>query len=160
MNYRGDDYVMGHLLRRAREVGEATLLVDLITGEAAPAVLLVPEVRSAIDSYVRWLPTLVTSHRTSMDYVRSARMTLAFDLSVQRPARFAPQCLESPYCCRVDIEDDRGKVWSKELRDWWYPEPPFDGATPRRRRLQRVLVRLGQLIRSVWARQRLDWAAA
>jgi hypothetical protein len=160
MNYRGDDYVMGHLLRRAREVRDATLRIDLLTGSAAPGSLLTPEVRESVQSYVRWLPQLVASHRTDMRYVRAAHMTISFDLSVERPARYAPDCIESPYVCRVVIQDDRGKEWSAEIRDWWFPEPT--AGLPRRARsgLVRVIVRLGQIIRTVWARESLRGAAA
>src|SRR5260221_2518390 len=122
MNYRGDDYVMGHLLRRAREVGEGTLIVDFLSGKAAPSSLLTPAVRDSVDGYAKWFPKQVEREGTSLKYVRAARMTIAFDRRTQREARHAPGCLESPYVCRVEIEDDRGKVWAVELRDWWYPE--------------------------------------
>ena len=154
MNYRGDDYVMGHLLRRAREVGEGTLMVDFLTGKAAPTSLLTPAVRDSVEGYAKWFPKQLKSERTSLEYVRAARMTIAFDLRTQREARHAPGCFESPYVCRVEIEDDRGKLWAAELHDWWYPEsgsPPSWGSGGQNR-LLRVVRRLGQIIRSVWAR--------
>ena len=153
MNYRGNDYVMGHLLRRAREVREGTLIVDFISGEAAPASLLTPPIREAVRDYAAWFPKQVASQKTSVNYVRAARMTIAFDLSIEREARHAPGCIESPYLCRVEIEDDRGKVWHAELRDWWFPEsstPPTWGAGSYRGPFVRIVRRLGQLIRSVW----------
>jgi hypothetical protein len=153
MNYRGNDYVMGHLLRRAREVREGTLTVDFMTGEAGPMSLLIPPIRDAVEAYATRFPQQVASHKTSLNYVRAARMTIAFDLTVERETRYAPGCLESPYVCRVDIEDDRGKVWRAELRDWWFPEsstPPKWGAGSGGP-FTRIVRRLGQLIRSVWA---------
>jgi hypothetical protein len=154
MNYRGDDYVMGHLLRRAREVGEGTLTVDFLSGRAAPASLLTPAVRDSVEGYAEWFPKQLKSERTSLEYVRAARMTIAFDLRIQREVRHAPGYFESPYVCRVEIEDDRGKLWAAELRDWWYPEssspPSWSGGG--QRGLVRVVHRLGQFIRSVWAR--------
>jgi len=66
MNYRGDDYVMGHLLRRAREVRENTLLVDLLTGKAAPASLLTPDVQASISSYAEWFPKQVASQKSEL----------------------------------------------------------------------------------------------
>ncbi len=153
MNYRGDDYVMGHLLRRAREVGEGTLIVDLLTGHAAPASLLTREVAASVASYAEWFPKQLAHEGTGMEYVRSAHMTVTFDLKVERPSRHAPDCIESPYVCRVEIEDDRGKAWVAELRDWWFPEPIENlGKQGRRRRagLLRIRSRLGQIIRSVW----------
>jgi hypothetical protein len=124
LNYVADDYVMGHLLTRAREAREPTLLVDLLSGIAAPESLLVPPVRRAVERYSEWLPELVRRHFSDMRYVSAARMTVSYDLSVQRQNRYAPVCLESPFVLRVEIEDDRGKIWAAEQRDWWFPEPP------------------------------------
>ena len=122
MNYGGDDYVMGHLLTQARATGESTLLVDLLTGHAAPATLLTPPVARSVAGYVEWLPKLVQTHQTDMRWVRAARMTVAFDLSRTRESRHSPTLLESPYVCRVEIEDDRGRMWVREQVGWWYPE--------------------------------------
>lgn len=48
MNYAEDDYVMGHLLREARETHRATLRVDLLTGVASPSELLSSPIGQAI----------------------------------------------------------------------------------------------------------------
>jgi hypothetical protein len=128
LNYRADDYVMGHLLVRARAIRQDTLVLDILMGEATPEALLVAPVRDAVASFCAWFPTLVQSHQTSLAYVRSARMSIAFDLSQARPNRSFPDHWESPYVCRVEIEDDRGTVWSSELRDWWFPESGPVGA--------------------------------
>jgi len=50
MNYAGDDYVMGHLLRFARATNQDTLLIDLMTGTAHPAALLQPPHSGCADS--------------------------------------------------------------------------------------------------------------
>jgi len=158
LNYSRDDYVMGHLLRAARESGVSTLTVDILTGMAAPRELMTAPVRESIEARVRWFPKLVAAHDTEMRYVSSARMTVSYDLSRRRPARYAPGCDESPYSCLVEIEDDRGKVWSAELVDWWFPEPVSPGGRTRAR-IHRVVERLGQSIRSVWSRTMVRPAA-
>jgi hypothetical protein len=56
MNYRDDDYVMGHLLRRARQVGEGTLVVDILGRTAAPAALVTRPVAASLESYSTWFP--------------------------------------------------------------------------------------------------------
>ena len=40
MNYEGDDYVMGHLLRFARRTKLETVTINFVTGEAGPPELL------------------------------------------------------------------------------------------------------------------------
>jgi thymidylate synthase len=152
MNYRGDDYVMGHILRRAREVNEPTLMIDLLTGEATPKSLLTPEIRDSISRDTSYFPKRLTSQGTDLQYVRSARMSIAFDLSLERPVSQARHLIESPYVCRVEIEDDRGKVWTAEFRDWWYPETdtPANGLKRLYSRIKRNILRRRLII--------LDWA--
>ena len=50
MNYSGDDYVMGHLLRRAEDIGEPALAVDVLTGKAEPGALLTRDVAQSVAS--------------------------------------------------------------------------------------------------------------
>jgi len=157
MNYWDADCVMAHLLRRAREVHEATLHVDILTGEAGPGALLTRPVRASLAHYRGWFPQMVAAQGASPQAVRAARMTLAFDLTTRRRGRHAPDCFESPYVCRVEIEDDRGKVWAAELRDWWCPEPFDAGSSPSsvwRELWARVAGRLARILRA--RRQRRD----
>jgi len=134
LNYDDSDYVMGHLLSRARETSQDTLTVDLATSTAAPDALLTPPVQRSVQRFSSWLPHLVRRHFSDMKYVSAATMTITFDLSLERPNRYASDCTESPFVIRVNITDDRGKVWSAEQRDWWFPEPPpRPGSGPNRR---------------------------
>ncbi len=150
MNYRGDDYVMGHLLRQMRLTGSDTLEVDLMSGEARPASLLIPEVDGAIRAYCAFLPQLVESHRSSMQFVQRASMSVQFDLSRRRTVRYSPFCEESPFVCRVAIGDDRGKVWSAEIRGWWYPEAREPKVSELRTHRGAARSRLGRIIRLLW----------
>src|SRR4051812_17284948 len=93
MNYGGDDYVMGHLLRRCQEVGEDTLLVDILARRAAPQSLLVKDVATSLDGYYDWFPRMIAAYRTEMKYVRRASMSIRFDLRTQQPVRYAPAYL-------------------------------------------------------------------
>ena len=152
MNYAGDDYVMGHLLRRARESGEGSFVVDILTGSASPPALLRGEIDRSVRRYCEWFPKLVASHKSEMRFIRAARMSVTFELSKRRPVRHAPGLEESPYVCRVQIEDDRGKTWSAELQGWWYPETEVSSTRGgRRRNLRTAVSRLGQIIRSMWS---------
>ena len=142
LNYANDDYVMGHLLTAARSTRSSTLLVDILTGKAAPETLLVPPVRDSIRRYCKWFPDLVARHRTEMIFIATARMTVSFNLTVERPVRHAPNLIESPFLCSVEIEDDRGKVWRAEIKDWWFPEatgPSGERARRRPRFVRRLL---------------------
>ena len=123
LNYREGDYVMGHLLRRARKIGVGSLDVDLLTGSAHPDELCVRPVRDALNTYVEHFADKLSWEGSDIALVRSARFLISFDLSVVRPNAFSPSLRESPYRCRVEIADDRGKTWEAELAGWWNPGP-------------------------------------
>src|SRR5271170_4357179 len=62
MNYGDDDYVMGHILRFARQSGQDTLTIDLVKREAGPPELMAPPVGAAVDRYAEWFWKLVEQH--------------------------------------------------------------------------------------------------
>ncbi len=122
MNYVGDDYVMGHLLKAARSSGASRLDVDLLSGVATPKSLLVWPVVASIESYCVDFPGLVERNGSDVSFVRTAVLSVEFDISISRPYSKVPHLTESPYKCVVTIEDDRGKTFRSELKGWWYPE--------------------------------------
>lgn len=122
MNYSGNDYVMGHLLKAARTTGMSRLDVDLLSGIASPKGLLVKPVAISVDAYCQDLSSLVRRSGSDMAFVRSASLSVEFDISISRPYSRAPHLSESPYTCAARIEDDRGKIYESELKGWWYPE--------------------------------------
>lgn len=125
MNYRGDDYVMGHIVHAAWSTGANDLRVDLLSGATDPSPLLVPEVRDSVARYVEWFRDMVRRSKSSMDFVSEAELLVRVDPTTRRPCGHAG-LLESPFACTVRIADDRGKVYIHEIKDWWYPEkvPP------------------------------------
>ena len=122
LNWGEHDYVMGNVLRRAREVGEGTLRIDLVTGRATPEGLVTAPVAAAAARCAERFRDLVRRHGSAMELVSGACLEVEYDLQRSRPSPFAASSLESPYACRVQITDDRGKPWSAELRGWWCPE--------------------------------------
>jgi hypothetical protein len=54
MNYSGDDYVMGHVLRFARKTGCDTLRIDFVNGKASPPELLVDPIADVPARYVNF----------------------------------------------------------------------------------------------------------
>jgi hypothetical protein len=127
MNYAHDDYVMGHILRFARASNRDTLIIDLMTGEADPAVLIQPPIEEVPGRYAAWLRDLVKTHQSDMRFVQAAGLTLRFDLQKSRTKRETGST-ESPYVCDVVITDDRDKEYTAHFEGWWYPELPDTAA--------------------------------
>lgn len=123
MNYRDGDYVMGHLLVRARATGAPRLEIDLLAGSIRPEAYRHRSVAPAIQQYIQWFPELVTQHDSSLELIQSATMTVTYDLGREQVSVALPGERSSPYVVKVEIVDDRGKNWDAEFSGWWVPEP-------------------------------------
>jgi hypothetical protein len=116
-NYMADDYVMDRLASAALASGEPELRVDLLTGDAEPAALVVPLVRASLDTFAAWLPGKLGEHGVRRESVREATMRIQFDLprlAVDGAAR-----VTVPFECVVEITDDRGIIHVGTVRDTW-----------------------------------------
>jgi hypothetical protein len=140
MNYAGDDYSMGHILRFARESGIDTLKIDFMTGEAGPADLLCDPISEMPRWYIKMFWDMVASSGSDRALIQSASLKLKYDLTQTRSrpvpgkvllrpvaAEYAKRngitsIVESPYQCDVSIIDVRGKEYSACFRDWWHVE--------------------------------------
>ncbi|MFY9751003.1 MAG: hypothetical protein WAJ92_00065 [Candidatus Acidiferrales bacterium] len=122
MNYAGDDYVMGHILRFARLTGRDTLTMDFVKREAGPPELLAEPISEVPARYMDWFWNLVERHGADRSFVKTATLTLRYDIATQRPHHSAPQLIESPFVCDVQITDTRGKDYAAHFDGWWYPE--------------------------------------
>jgi hypothetical protein len=122
MNYVSDDYVMGHVLRFARRSGRDTLMIDFVAGEAGPPELLLEPISEVPTRYRKWFWEMVQQQGSDPSYVHSAKLTLKFNLAIERPAAIAPEFQESPYECNVLIKDSRGKDYTAHFEGWWFPE--------------------------------------
>ena len=118
---REDDHLLGRLLADARRTGQATLRLDILTGEATPAALVSSSLARVLERHVRGFPDLVAGDHSDMQYVRGARMELTFDLAGERGVEGGGNRRECPFLCRVAIDDDRGKTWTAELTGWCAP---------------------------------------
>jgi hypothetical protein len=125
MNYRNDDYVMGHLVYAAWKTGGNECRVDLLTGLTNSSPLLIPPVRDSIASYVSRFPKIVKNSNSDMRFVTAAELLITIDPNTRRPCKDSVY-QESPYTCSVCITDDRGKQYLHSISGWWFPErmPP------------------------------------
>ena len=128
---RADDHLLGRLLSDARRTRQATLRLDILTGEATPATLVSRSLARILERYVSDFPDLVAGSHSDMQFIRGARMELTFDLATERPVEGGGSQRESPFLCRVAIQDDRGKTWIAELRGWCVPEVERGGLLAR-----------------------------
>jgi hypothetical protein len=74
MNYRGDDYVMGHIVQAAWATGATELRVNLLTGESAPSPLLTTLVKESIAGCVSDFPYFLQRTRSAIQFVAAAEL--------------------------------------------------------------------------------------
>jgi hypothetical protein len=122
MNYIGNDYFMGELLKQARKTGFDRLEVDILKNEAVPKELLTKPMRKSIDYWNKWFPNLVIDSGSSMDFVSKATMIIQYDLTITRPYANDSKYLENPFNCTIILTDDRGKEYFHKHEGWWFPE--------------------------------------
>jgi hypothetical protein len=123
LNWHGHDYAMSHLLRVAVARRESELRVDLLTGAAGPAALLIPPVREALDFRRGMLARLLQSQGVPPAVIRAATASIRFDLERAQAGEVegAP-VVEAPFTFMVVLLDDRGKEHVGTVRDRWIAE--------------------------------------
>ncbi|MBU3024535.1 hypothetical protein [Zobellia galactanivorans] len=118
VNYVKTDYFLDLLLKKMRQTGQDRLDVDILKNEATPKELITTEIEAAIRSWNNWFPELVKHSGSSMDFVKSAKMTLCFDLNASRPYPKDTRFTETPFACTVTIRDDRGREYQHGHKDF------------------------------------------
>ena len=121
MNYAGDDYCMGHILRFARESGLDTVTIDLLNGKGKPAQLLREPISALPDWYSKMFLRLVQSAGSDQELIQAATIKLTYDLQRDRPSPI-PGEPQSAYTCDVSIVDIRGKDYTARFDGWWFIE--------------------------------------
>ncbi len=122
MNYRDTDYMLGHIQKKMKETGIHELHIDISNIEIQPMNLKTETIWDSIIDYCKSFPDFVGRSRSSMDLIKSATMTIKFDLTISRPWHHDSKITENPYECIIQIIDDRGKEYKSILNDWWFPE--------------------------------------
>ena len=122
MNYMETDYFLGLLQAEMQKNELNRLEVDILNNESQPKELLTRKIQNSINYWNKWFPELVESSKSSMKFVKSAKMVIEFDLTQSRLYSLNNKFTENPYICEITIIDDNGKEYKKEQKGWWFPE--------------------------------------
>lgn len=122
MNYMETNYFLGLLQTEMQKTELNRLEVDILNNESQPKELLTRKIQKSINYWNKWFPDLVESSKSSMEFVKSAKMIIEFDLTLSRPYPHNNKFTENPYICEITIIDDNGKEYKKEQKGWWFPE--------------------------------------
>jgi hypothetical protein len=122
MNHTGLDYFLGALLKRVRTTKLTKLEIDLLNNIVAPKALLTVGITACIETNVKWFPEMVLASGSSIDFIKSAIVTIEFDLQVSRAYINDQKLIENPFVCETTIIDDRDKEYKSQHNGWWCPE--------------------------------------
>ena len=122
MNYMETDYFLGLLLTEMQKTGLNKLEVDILNNKSKPKELLTRKILKSIRYWTKWFPKLVKDSGSSIDFVKSAKMTIKFNLTLNRPYPYDSRFTESPYVYEIKIIDDKGKEYLKEQKGWWFSD--------------------------------------
>ena len=122
MNFSGNDYFLGHLLKQCRKTGEDKIEIDVLNKTAKPVELLTNTISKSIEYWNDSFPKLVTDSGSSMEFIQSADLIIEFDLTQKRAYQGYENYIESPFVCTMTIVDDNSKVYERRHEGWWYPE--------------------------------------
>lgn len=120
MNYDGMDglYYFQKLFNVATETGKTRVEYDFLKETITPEEYDIPSIR--LRSYFDWLPHYVEREDSSMEFIKSVKMTIEFDLSKTRKSKRIKNLIYEYYLCTVVIVDDKGKEHKALVREWWY----------------------------------------
>jgi len=122
MNYIETNYFLGLLQTEMRKTKLNRLEVDILNNESQPKKLLTRKIQKSINYWNKWFPELIEKSKSSMEFVKSAKMVIEFDLTLSRKYPHDNRFTENPYLCEITIIDDNGKEYKKEQKGWWFPE--------------------------------------
>jgi hypothetical protein len=122
--YFEHDYVMGHIVTAALRTGATELKANILTGHIESSPLSTYWVKESIKSYVRRFNNIVILSNSSLEFIRSADFTITVDPTIKR-LNIYTHSPEFPFTCTLRIIDDRDKIYSYTLKDWWIPEEPY-----------------------------------
>lgn len=121
-NYVGNDYFLGHLLKRVHKTNLNKIEIDVLNGSASPQELLTESMRFSIDNHKNWFSSLVVDSCSSMTFIVKATLTITFDIKRIDSQEFKNRVLPSPFECVMIITDDKGREYKSVHSDWWFPE--------------------------------------
>ena len=126
--YIENSWPIQHLLMAARAAGEATLRINLLTGEIHPPSVSSTPLQKALSHVPETFRDVLERSGASASFVTSAALTITFRFAEKIPGKpsghsfgagvIVPEMV--PYSARTTIVDDRGVVHEAAVREWWH----------------------------------------
>ncbi|MHB8130080.1 MAG: hypothetical protein ACYDEX_13890 [Mobilitalea sp.] len=120
MNYINGEYTVDRLFQVAKESRETNIVIDILQQSIEPSIYLTTEIKLSLIYLKNSLESLLSSEKIPLDNILSAKIRINFNLEEETKLSSNVQGLELPkYKCESEIIDINGKVYKKEVIEWW-----------------------------------------
>jgi hypothetical protein len=122
MNFAGDDYVMCHLIRRAKVKGTSRLQLNLLARSVGPLEMLTKPILQSCESYCNDFGGLVMRNGSALDMVSAAALEVR--VVHGRPIPPTPRQLHARVTVTVTLTDDRGRTYRGRATEAYVTHAP------------------------------------
>jgi hypothetical protein len=116
-------WAVGQLLSYALETRGASYRFDLLCGTSSPS-LAATNLKALPGVWSELFLHNLEKQRLARAQAKNAFATLNCDLDTQRASPVNGSLVEYPVTCRVEVEDDRGRIYFGATEAWAFPHDP------------------------------------
>jgi hypothetical protein len=119
MNYIDGEYTVERLFQIAKESMQTNIIIDILQQSIEPSVYATPQIKISLTYLKDAFERLLDSEKISFDSIQSAKIRVGFDLKGTKISSNVPDLELPKYKCESEIIDLNGKVYKKEVVEWW-----------------------------------------
>lgn len=119
MDYINGDYTVERLFQIAKDTKQTNIVINIIQKLIEPSVYSTPEINISLDYLYNTFDRLLSSENIPLSSIKSAEIRINFDLEGTKMSLNVPELELLKYKCVSEIVDISGKIYSKEVVEWW-----------------------------------------
>jgi hypothetical protein len=119
MNYIDGEYTVERLFQIAKESKQTIIVIDILIRSIEPQIYVVSEIEKSLIYLEKTFDSLIKAEEITREHILSAVITIEFDLEKTQISKTVPDLELPKYECMSEIIDSTGKVYRKEVVEWW-----------------------------------------
>ncbi|MGV8981140.1 hypothetical protein [Clostridium sp.] len=119
MNYIDGEYTIERLFQTAKKSKQTNIVIDILQKSIEPPVYATPQIKLSLIYLEDTFKSLLNSEEIPLKNIKSATIRISFDLEGTKISHNVPNLELSKYKCESEIMDLDGKIYRKEVVEWW-----------------------------------------
>ena len=119
MNYIDGEYTVERLFQLAKESKQTNIVIDILMRTIEPQIYVIPEIEKSLIYLEKTFDSLIKAEKITREHILSAVITIEFDLEKTQISKAVPELELPQYECMSEIIDSTGKIYRKEVVEWW-----------------------------------------